>query len=615
MGLYQPTVITPSSLNGTGVIDATQDMTVTWQINGTVPIRYWQFVIMRNDSASTVLYTSDWRYNYIEAYNPSTGQMERFPVDTFGRDPSGNLVPTTDKITAADLATAGVTNNYANGYKLKVNQKYMKYSSSTYGALEVLEQISPSYFIAVDIPSIATTGWTATKGRYAQFDPHLTSNIEHYAEMSDPIIYKRQRLAYAVDPDNHIIEDSGNIVLPSYNDPLAHYTSEIVYGILKNHTQYAFRMDIGLESGSELTTGWVNFGTSWTDTALDYVHLRAYYVKGQPAVFLRLEVDEGYSDSIVKNLPQYERWTIYRVRTDTGEREKVGIIPPGDNAIYDFGLRNNTEYNYRAYYGLGNEDGYMYETENPVKLHYYWNWALIEAELDTQTGYYLQAHAYTNTIYKVVRVHQFQGNVVSGSLSNENAPYVADNFTPYPTVQKSSRTGLSGTLKAWVGKVRNGVFTDSIAEVEKIMALSTRETVKFLKDRKGNLWRIEISGAIQQTMQDEYAEQPVEIQIPWVEVGDAKEAQIVSLTSDGVMAPGDDIVDTESSLVRAAGTDTPTGDIEWTREEEGYVGSEIGMDANGRLTQTYNDDLSYVPAALSIVNGNLVATTVVAAEE
>lgn len=595
MGLYQPTIIAPSSLNGTGVIDATQDMQVTWQINGTVPIMYWQFVIMQNDTDSTVLYTSDWRFNYIEAYNPQTQQTERLPVYTFGRDQNGNPIPCTDTISAADLATAGVVNNYANGYKLKVNQKYWLYTAPTQSTLEVLEQISPVFFNAVSTPTLITTGYSSTRGRYTYFDLHIDP------EMFDPVIFKRERLAYSRDPDENIIEDTGNIYLPSHNDAVHHFDSEHVYGILDNHTTYAFRMDVKLQSGTELTSGWVDFSTSWTDTALSYVHLKAYYVRDTPAIFLRMEVDDGYDESIVKNLPDYQRWTIYRVREDTGEKEKVGIIPPGDNAIFDFGARSNTEYRYRAYYGLGNADGYMYETERTVKLHYYWNWAIIETEKVDGIGYYAAAHSYKNVMYRVKRVFNFQGNINSGTTSNENDPFVENNFTPYPTVQKSTRKGLSGTLRAWMGKVRNGVFRDSIEEIDSLMNLGTRETVKFLRDRKGNLRMIEVGDAIKKTTQDPYGEQPVQVEIPWVEVGDAKNLQIVSMMEDGTTARPDMIIDTETAV--------NGGNIDWLiRDSENYLGSELGIQ-NGNLVQIYDDSLAYVPADLTMEDGILSATT------
>ena len=373
---------------------------------------------------------------------------------------------------------------------------------------------------------------------------------------------------------------------------------------MQNGGDYAVRLNGMLESGIKIDTGWWDFHTEWTDTALSYVHLKVYYVRNYPATFLRMEVDEGYDESIIKNLPQYQTWTIYRIRTDTGESEKVCILPQGQTSIYDFGLKNNTEYVYRAYYGLGADNGYMYESR-PVKMRYYWNWAIVECREVYGYGYYLADHSYPNPMYHVVRVHQFQDNVDSGSVSNENEPYVENNFTPYPTVQKVSRKGLSGKLRAWVGKVKNAKFLDSVKMVDEIMDLSTRDTVKFLRDRKGNRRMIEISAPIVKTTQDRFAEQPVAVEIPWVEVADAKGCQIVSMSDEGIVTKPDDIIHTMTMV-----TPDPEGYVSWIVNDDDYVGSEIRMNSSGQLEQIYSDALAYDPATLEINDGgNLNAET------
>ena len=60
MALFQPTNITPSDLNGTGTIDASEDMAVTWQVNGTgnTPMVAFKIDIMLNDTDSTLLYST-----------------------------------------------------------------------------------------------------------------------------------------------------------------------------------------------------------------------------------------------------------------------------------------------------------------------------------------------------------------------------------------------------------------------------------------------------------------------------------------------------------------------------------------------------------------------------
>ena len=118
---------------------------------------------------------------------------------------------------------------------------------------------------------------------------------------------------------------------------------------------------------------------------------------------------------------------------------------------------------------------------------------------------------------------------------------------------------------------------------------------------------IEVSDPIRKETQDTYAEQPVAIELPWVEVGDASKCQIVSMLNDGIIIPGDDIIDTDTAIIQGIAQD---GYILWNiHDDSNYLGSEIRMDENGNLVQEYDDSMTYVPAELQIENGELKGTT------
>lgn len=108
---------------------------MSFQINGPFPILKWQFVIMKNDADSTVLYTSEERGRI----DPDSG----FNVFVYGKDIYGNPVPVVDTISAADLASAGVVNDYEKGYKLRVNQWWVPEQVQV-----MLEGINAVYFYA-----------------------------------------------------------------------------------------------------------------------------------------------------------------------------------------------------------------------------------------------------------------------------------------------------------------------------------------------------------------------------------------------------------------------------------------------------------------------------------
>jgi hypothetical protein len=72
---------------------------------------------------------------------------------------------------------------------------------------------------------------------------------------------------------------------------------------------------------------------------------------------------------------------------------------------------------------------------------------------------------------------------------------------------------------------------DAIDELERegladeIYALSVSTNPKFLKDRKGNLWRVETGNAVTMKNTDKAGVQPYLAAIPWVEVAGTRQAR------------------------------------------------------------------------------------------
>lgn len=80
MAIYQPTNIVPSSFagNGNGTVFMDDQISVTWQINGTSPMSAYLIQFMQNDAASTKVY--------------STGVLYVIPA-VYGTDQYGEVVP------------------------------------------------------------------------------------------------------------------------------------------------------------------------------------------------------------------------------------------------------------------------------------------------------------------------------------------------------------------------------------------------------------------------------------------------------------------------------------------------------------------------------------------
>lgn len=231
MPLYQPTNIFPSSFAGVGggVIDVTQPLTVSWQVNGSSALTYYQIQIYENTTASNLVYNSGQT-----AVNPpffgvtSTGEVQYFTVPI---QPS---------------ALSGLSNGFSSGYKMVITQWWNGGN---------IQQTSPSFFITRLSPTLSITPTPGTvTGRSATFTADYTQ------AQGDTLDWFRWMLATADDLDNPI-EDSGNI--------FGTEDIQVTYDGLFTDTQYAVRCMIQTESGQQVDTGWKPFNVSYTVSDLN----------------------------------------------------------------------------------------------------------------------------------------------------------------------------------------------------------------------------------------------------------------------------------------------------------------------------------------------------------
>ena len=69
-------------------------------------------------------------------------------------------------------------------------------------------------------------------------------------------------------------------------------------------------------------------------------------------------------------------------------------------------------------------------------------------------------------------------------------------------------------------------YSDTIAQRDAIYNLSLSTNALFLKNRKGDLMRIAISGPVMMTTHDNTREQAQEVTLPWAEIGPADDVVI-----------------------------------------------------------------------------------------
>lgn len=233
MALFQPSNITPSDLSGTGTIDATEDMAVTWQVNGTgnTPMTAYKIDIMRNDTSSTLLY--------------STGQIT-LPEPFYGADSMGNPEYFTATIAKEALSTAGVTNNAQEGYKLLITQWW--------SVADSVEQTSASAFIARTRPQISISNYMPEINTISYTFQGLYTQAQ-----GDPIEWARWQISTGSGGTE--LKDTGRV----YNMGKL----ETRYDGFISGNNYSVRLSGQTINGVEFDTNWQVFSAQYQQMTFD----------------------------------------------------------------------------------------------------------------------------------------------------------------------------------------------------------------------------------------------------------------------------------------------------------------------------------------------------------
>ncbi len=221
--------------------------------------------------------------------------------------------------------------------------------------------------------------------------------------------------------------------------------------------------------------------------------------------------------------------SVYRKNGSDSVLRHVAELPADATMFRDYGATNGNTYIYYVF-PTSNGSGAAFVT-SPITSNAVtpcnWTWALLECTQDD------------NGFYHVDREYAFGCNLSSGEVGNGNTPNWLTNFTRYQTRQPVAANALSGALTSYIGKVNeDGIYEDTNEQVKALYALSTSVKPKFLKDRKGNLYNVEISGEIQMSTFDNSAIQAKTIRLPWREIGDATNASIITTQSDEYFSLG-----------------------------------------------------------------------------
>lgn len=218
--------------------------------------------------------------------------------------------------------------------------------------------------------------------------------------------------------------------------------------------------------------------------------------------------------------------SVYRRQGEAGLLRHVADLPLNTGKLYDFSARSQQgPYTYHLF-----PMGATTYITDPILSNRvtpcFWNWSI------------LACRRRDGDVYHVTAEYVFGKNLSSGSISNNNNPSILETFTRYPTIQAAQANYKSGTLTSLIGivdyqKKRNGYY-DTLEMRDAVYGLSTTTDELFLKNRKGDLLRIRISGAIGMETMDASREQAQTATIPWVETGSADDVSIVATPEDAI---------------------------------------------------------------------------------
>lgn len=540
--LFQPTNIVPDEVSGQGCVDITNDLVVSWQVNGDSPLVAYQITIYENNAASTQLYTTD---------------KESTSEPFWGRDADGDIQRYSATIEASDLSTAGLSNG--NEYKLLITQWW---DSTNY-----VTQLTASVFITRAAPQVAIDAFSIPLTTKA-----YTFGATYYQEQGDAISGIRWLIAEANDKDNPLL-DTGEIegtgILKAEYD-----------GFFTGVT-YSVRCIVETQNNDIADTGWVDFAVEYSlDAPIGTAS--ACQLSYTNAVFVQWDkVPNAYGYSVM--------------RQRVGETRLTKVVDVGNTVgqIRDYEAHSNESYIYYVYPSgqVSYLSAPMVTGQVNVK---FWFWTILEATESKKN------------VFTAIAAHYFKysdGGIKEGAISNNNSPTIAKNFTRYPNRQGMTSNYKSGSLTGYVGSITSDTheYSDTVKDVDSVMALSTSKNTLFLIDPKGHVLRIHTNGAISSQTQVEKNVMPQSVTVPWVEIGSAEG---ITLTS----TPQDTFYPTDNIIFTVLSVNFDTGALIWS-VPEGYMnGSRMSLNSAGELIQSCEGSFTEAEMELNTTTMMVTAT-------
>ena len=363
------------------------------------------------------------------------------------------------------------------------------------------------------------------------FPPTFDSRLAFRAQQTDGYDYL---IGFDHENSNVVTEPSISINFPNtHGRPTGWLRFAVVYA-----SSTTIKVSVGVFDSSEnyAWTGWTTFNVTQFPLRsvqfLPYASVRRFYTfYGYEGV---LEIMNAAENGVLPDFNGAQAWldvtgpnlnmdyfgdhyggAIWRSEAGSSEALKIAAFNQwnslGEQAEYlDYSAGNGKEYTYSIITQQLGMITPIIASATPI-TPCFWDWVLIDAEVSQSDNL---------GDFIVNKVFFFGKNFQSGSDSNGSGPSVYSTFTRFPVVMRDTQNRHSGVLSSLIGVMTGpGEYTDSNETRDLLRALSTSTNPLFLRSRRGDFFRVAISGEILTAVQDNSLKQPITASVPWVEIG------------------------------------------------------------------------------------------------
>lgn len=205
-----------------------------------------------------------------------------------------------------------------------------------------------------------------------------------------------------------------------------------------------------------------------------------------------------------------EGWTIYRQDLNGSSLKYVKTLKPEDIFLVDYNVKWGQEYKYYMFPNYTESLGTPFVSAAVKACWTDWILLLCREEEGKKNE------------FAVEESFLFQLNTNSGQMNNNADVQVFKTYQRYPKVVKGSSNYMSGQLSSLVGYMGEFAgelnYIERLDMIDRLTSLNTDPRRKFLKDKKGHVWEVELTAPTTLEYMENVATQPATGGIGWTEV-------------------------------------------------------------------------------------------------